>query len=110
MHDGAMSAHHDAMHSSTAPQPSESEVETLQVAIENFAFQPSHIKVHAGDTVTWTNRDSAPHTVTFENAPFKSGLLAQNESWSNTFAQIGTFPYFCEPHPWMKGQVTVEEE
>src|SRR3954447_3752369 len=34
------------------------------VTIQNFAFSPATIDINAGDTVTWTNRDSAPHTAT----------------------------------------------
>jgi amicyanin len=107
MHDGAMRAPHDAMHGVPPSQPAGPAFETLSVAIENFAFTPPTIQVKPGATVRWTNRDAAPHTVTFRNAPFKSELLTQNQSWSQTFSQAGTFSYFCEPHPWMTGQVIV---
>ena len=108
MHNGAMREHHNAIHGKSSAPPAGPAVETLSVAIEEFAFQPGVIKVRPGSTVSWTNRDAVPHTVTFRNSEFKSGLLAQNESWRHTFTQEGTYSYFCEPHPWMTGQVIVE--
>ena len=112
MHDSAMRARHDALPStpSTQTQPPGPAVETLSVAIENFAFSPPVIEVRLGATVTWTNRDAAPHTVTFKNVSFNSGLLSQNESWSHRFTESGVYEYFCEPHPWMIGTVVVRKE
>ncbi|MBI1744225.1 cupredoxin family copper-binding protein [Candidatus Acetothermia bacterium] len=108
MHNGAMREHHNAIHGKSPAPPAGPAVETLSVAIEAFAFQPRIIKVHTGATVTWTNRDAVPHTVTFKNSEFKSALLTQHESWGHTFMQVGNYSYFCEPHPWMTGQVIVE--
>ncbi len=36
---------------------------TIEVTIQGFAFNPSSITISPGDTVKWTNMDSAPHTV-----------------------------------------------
>jgi plastocyanin len=61
-----------------------------------------------GTTVTWTNKDQVEHTVTSDNGIFDSGFLSQNEPWSYTFNEPGTFTYHCEPHPFMTAQVIVE--
>ena len=37
---------------------------THTVTIRNFAFEPATLTVAAGDTVTFTNADGAPHTAT----------------------------------------------
>ncbi|MEN6349405.1 MAG: cupredoxin family copper-binding protein [Syntrophomonas sp.] len=76
------------------------------VVIENFAFTPAAITVKKGDTVTWVNRDSAPHTAT--GAAFDSKGLARGQSFSFTFNEAGTFDYICTYHPSMKGQVIVK--
>ena len=34
------------------------------VKIDNFTFTPKSVTVKAGTTVTWTNQDDIPHTVT----------------------------------------------
>jgi amicyanin len=78
-----------------------------QVTIANFAYTPSNIQVSAGTTVTWTNTDSAPHTVTFKNGMKDSGWLRQGQSFSSTFTTPGIFDYYCTVHPTMVACVTV---
>jgi plastocyanin len=38
----------------------------------------------------------------------QSGTLNQGDSFSQTFAEPGTFDYFCEFHADMKGTVIVQ--
>jgi len=79
-----------------------------QVRLENIAFSPANIIVDAGTTVTWTNYDSAGHTVTSDDGDdLKSPLVGQNGTFSRTFDVPGEYYYHCEPHPWMEGLVTV---
>ncbi len=78
-----------------------------QVAMQNFAFQPATIQVKAGTAVTWTNQDSASHTVTFRNGMKDSGMLRQGQSFSYTFTQPGTYAYYCAYHANMAGDVIV---
>ena len=77
------------------------------VAIQNFAFTPQTLTVKAGTKVTWTNSDSAPHTVTSTDGPstsasptglFDSGQLASGASYSFTFTKAGTYFYECTIH------------
>ncbi|MEA2448645.1 MAG: hypothetical protein QOG63_577, partial [Thermoleophilaceae bacterium] len=77
------------------------------VTIQNFAFSPATINVNQGDTITWTNRDSAPHTATGSGGSFNTGTLQEGDSGSATFSKAGTFSYFCSVHPSMKGTVVV---
>src|SRR3954449_619137 len=77
------------------------------VTIKNFKFTPGTSSVHAGDTITWTNQDIAPHTATAKDGSFDTGTINKNKSGSHTFTKAGTFPYICSIHPNMKGTVTV---
>ena len=78
------------------------------IAIQNFAYQPANVQIKAGATLTWTNRDSAPHTVTFKDSSLKSsGILQQGNSFSYTFNTPGTYSYYCAVHPYMVATVTV---
>ncbi|MGH2534222.1 MAG: cupredoxin domain-containing protein [Thermomicrobiales bacterium] len=77
------------------------------VAIEGFAFAPGSITVSVGTTVTWTNNDSAPHTVTADDGSFDSGNLGQGDTYSLTFDTPGTYSYFCAIHPNMTAVVVV---
>jgi plastocyanin len=76
-------------------------------------FSPVSIKVNAGDTVKWTNTDTAAHTVTggsLDDGPsgaFDSGLIIASGSFEHTFDEAGIYNYFCVVHPWMIGNVIV---
>ncbi|MFF3517455.1 plastocyanin/azurin family copper-binding protein [Streptomyces sp. NPDC002573] len=79
------------------------------VAIKNFAFSPTTLKVKAGTTVTWTNQDTDPHTVTStaSGGPLHSAALATHATYSYTFTKPGTYAYLCTIHPFMTGTVEV---
>ncbi len=80
------------------------------VTIQDFAYSPAAITVKVGTTVTWTNQDSVGHTVTVTSGTGPdSQLFGKGETYSYTFKKAGTFDYFCKPHPYMKGSVTVTE-
>lgn len=80
----------------------------IEVKIDNFTYNPQTITVKAGDTVTWTNGDDIPHTVTSKTGVFKSKALDTDDTFAFTFATPGTFPYFCALHPHMTGSIVVE--
>ncbi len=82
-------------------------VGVTQVQIVNFAYTPANIQVKAGTTVTWTNQDTAPHSVTFKNGMKDSGILQQGQTFSYTFTTPGTYQYYCTVHPYMTATVTV---
>lgn len=79
----------------------------VAVSIENFAFNEATIEVAVGTTVTWTNNDPAPHTVTSTDGVFASGRLDGGATFSFTFTEPGEFAYFCEFHPGMQGTIVV---
>jgi len=86
-------------------------------SLTDTAFQPNPVQVSVGNTVTWTNNDSQPHTVTsgsngqpdnkFNSSPNFSPLLNPGQTFSFTFTQAGDYPYFCMLHPNMVGTASV---
>ncbi len=80
----------------------------IEVKIDNFTFAPQQVTVKAGDTVTWTNRDDIPHTVTSKTMAFRSKALDTDDKFSFTFTTPGAYTYFCSLHPHMTGTVVVE--
>lgn len=82
---------------------------SVSISIDNFIYSPATLTVKKGTKVTWTNKDSAAHTVTAETEGPDSPLMKQNETYSYTFNNVGTFSYYCKPHPWMKASVIVTE-
>ena len=82
--------------------------EPIAVDIANFAFAPKDIQAKVGQTITFTNNDSAPHTATAtEGAKFDSGQLDQGKSFSYTAKKAGTIQFVCSFHPNMTGTITV---
>ncbi len=77
------------------------------VTIDNFSFAPQTLTVKAGTTVTWTNRDDMPHTVVSTARAFASEALDTDQAFTHTFAEAGTYDYFCSIHPRMTGRVVV---
>jgi plastocyanin len=82
-------------------------VATASVAITNFAFVPATITVRAGTTVTWTNSDGEPHTVTARDKGFASPTLRTAGSYKFTFSAPGRYDYLCTIHPFMTATVVV---
>ena len=89
-------------------------------------YDPPEIVIRTGDTVTWINDDREGHTVTsgvsagrFDwmsaqklgepDGIFDSQRFMAKESWSYTFNEEGSFPYYCIIHPWMGGIVFVQQ-
>jgi plastocyanin len=84
---------------------------TNVVAIKDFAFSPSTLTIKAGDTVSWVNQGSAPHTVVSDSGSpvkFQSAELQTGASYSFTFSKPGTYPYYCSVHPSMTATIVVE--
>lgn len=108
---GAMEAGAEAAQEATpaAATTGADAAESLAVEIKGFAYNPPVVEVPVGGSVTWTNQDNAPHTATgIDREVLQSGAIAFDASYTQTFDTAGTFEYFCEFHPNMKGSVVVE--
>lgn len=101
------------------------------ITIKDFVFTLASLEITKGTTVTWTNEDTFPHTVTTGIAPptfpplpsgasptpfpslasgdgrVNSGRIEPTKTFSFTFNETGTFNYFCAVHPAMLATITV---
>jgi plastocyanin len=69
-------------------------------------YNPSLMVVKAGQTVTCINHDFVPHTAT--DLPFfDTGPVQPGHEYKLTLYRAGTFNYFCEVHPFMKGTIVL---
>ena len=97
-----------------AQQPVAAEAEPAQtlaatVTIARMRFEPASIVVKKGTTVTWTQNDAMPHTVTAGDGSFGSPQMGGGGTFSHTFDEAGTYAYACSLHPAMQARVQVVE-
>ena len=98
------------------------EIDVVRISIEegapslgDRAFSPDITNVSIGSNVTWINNDSQFHTITSGIEPddpivgqkFESEALSPKETFSYISNETGTFSYFCQLHPTMKGKLLV---
>jgi plastocyanin len=81
---------------------------TQTVSIKMFAFAPQVLTVTPGTTVTWTNADEDPHTISANDKSFHSAALDTDDKYSFTFTRPGEYAYFCSLHPHMTGKIIVK--
>ncbi len=78
------------------------------VTMREICFVPTVLHVEVGEAVTWTNEDSAAHSVA--GATVKWGnytTYGQAGSVSYRFERPGTYPYYCFEHNGMTGAIVV---
>ena len=106
---GSMPMNHGSMQGpSGSMAPASAPMGGVQAAeIKQFAYQPKTLEVPVGTTITWTNADGAPHSVTAKDGTFDSGLFGQGGTFTQKFDQAGTIAYICTRHGSMAGEVKV---
>lgn len=95
------------MHMPKGAAPPGKAVAANKVTIKNFGFAPAAVTVPVGTTVTWTNTDEEPHTVSATSGPFHSTALNTGATYRYTFTKPGQYHYLCTIHPFMRGTVVV---
>jgi plastocyanin len=91
----------------STPAPSGDAARAEKVEIVEFTYEPDPVTIEEGGKVIWINRDSAPHTATADDGTFDTGTLEEGKLGSESFKEPGSYPYFCEIHPSMRGTVEV---
>lgn len=82
------------------------------VAIQTFQFRPASVVIEAGTRLTWRNHDDIAHTVTSGTPEHRDGrftgpLEGKGAVFAQTFSQAGVYPYFCDRHQSMRGEIVV---
>ena len=79
----------------------------VTIEISSFRFQPPNVSVPVGATVTWVNRDEAPHDSEARDKTWETSLLQRDEESVVTFDELGTWEYYCTIHPYMTATLTI---
>jgi plastocyanin len=80
----------------------------MEVTIENYHFVPATLKIAAGTSIIWTNKDDDAHTVMDTSGAFRSGALDEGQSYAYRFAKPGTYRIGCSMHPQMTQSIVVQ--
>jgi plastocyanin len=81
-------------------------------------FIPNKLTVNVGTVITIKNHDGIVHTATSTdngtsvlspttNHAFDTGLLQSGQQKQISFSKPGTYNYFCQVHPFMRGTIVV---
>lgn len=75
------------------------------IEIQAFKYVPDRLTVSPGDTITWINRDLAPHTATAMDRSWDTKRLKKGERMSIVITKTTKLAYFCRFHPHMKARL-----
>ena len=105
---------------STSTAMMDHSAKTIDVSLEGNAFVNSSVTIYEGDSVLWTHNDgTSGHSVTADDGAFDSHencvvavlpspvCMTDGQTFKHTFAEVGSFGYFCRAHPGMTGTVEV---
>ena len=84
------------------------EEKTAEVRIKDYIYDARELTINKGTSVTWTNDDSAAHTVTARDKAFDSGNMDGGQGFTFTFETAGTYDYYCRIHSQMSGRIVVK--
>lgn len=81
----------------------------VATSVGGFAWEAVTAKV--GDVVTWTNGDSAPHKLAFDDGTctMDGNIDGGGGTRSLIFSKAGTFAFHCTLHGQMPGSITITE-
>ena len=89
-----------------APAPATTK-KIVVVDISKAGFVPANVSLQAGDSIVWTNKDTANHQVVCGSCPFTSQVLAAGQTFTYAFAKAGKFSYIDPLNRNKKGTATV---
>ncbi len=76
------------------------------VTIDNMAYGKVPADLKVGDTITWVNQDTVPHTVTARDKSFNLAV-DRGAHAKMTLNTAGTILIYCLYHPMMRGTLKI---
>ena len=83
------------------------------VTVQTFQFKPTPVEVPVGAKVSFTNQDDITHTITSgtpdsPDSKFSHRLEGKGSTATVEPGKPGVYPYFCERHRSMRGEIRVK--
>jgi quinohemoprotein ethanol dehydrogenase len=76
--------------------------------IDEYRFNPVRIRVIPGTRVVWTNNGKLVHTIMAQDGSWTTGPISVAQHGAFIFNKPGRYTYICKEHPWVYGEVIVE--
>ena len=81
---------------------------SVTLTAADFKFNPTDVSASAGDTIEFVNEDDTEHNFTAEDAGIDEDVEAGGSTTIElTDVEPGSYDFFCEYHPDMKGTLEV---
>ena len=81
---------------------------TVTLTAAEFAFDPTDLSASAGSTIEFTNEDDAEHNFTVKDLDIDEDVDPKGSTTIDLGdAEAGSYDFFCEYHPDMKGSLEV---
>ncbi len=71
------------------------------------SYIPYDVVIEHGQTVTWRNAGQKVHDVASTTGAWSAEPITPGTLWRRTFGQPGTYPFYCQYHPEMRGEIVV---
>jgi plastocyanin len=92
-----------------APPAAKSDgTKVIEIKALEMTFEPKMADARVGDTISWVNTGTIPHTVTAKDKSFDR-TLQPGERFNYVLRKAGTIDYVCTFHPGMDGMLMVKE-
>ncbi len=84
--------------------------DSTAISQKDKLFQPSVVRIRAGQSLTILNDDVRTHNIRLDTGPrpFNSGAQEPGQSVTVPFARPGQYELYCGIHPTMRLDVSVE--
>ena len=99
----------DAAPGRVSQTPVVSDDAEVTIDIIDNDFKPRDLTIRPGTKVTWRMEGEAAHTVTQYDGAFDSGQMQPGDSYVMTFADAGTYEYYCVLHHAMQGKLVIAQ-
>lgn len=79
-----------------------------EISITSNGYSPIDVTIHAGETVRFTNTDSAKHTATADDLTWGTGTMSSSGTFVRRFTEAGTYTFFDSYDSSNTGAIYVE--
>lgn len=82
----------------SSSQKTKRRVAAANVTMTNFEFNPKELRIKAGTTVVWIDKEGTHQVISDDGRSFSSPVLKPGQFFRRRFTKAGRYPYYCSFH------------